>query len=53
MAHGTTEEQGAYSHFFVVDGKDNERPLDDIHSVIVDRTLRGCISACGENGQDL
>ena len=45
MTHGTTEEQGAYPRFLVVDGKDNERPLDDIHSVIVDRTIRGCTSA--------
>ena len=45
MAHGTTEEQRAYPRFLVVDGKDNERPLDDIHSVIVDRTICGCTSA--------
>ena len=45
MANGTHEEQGAYPRFLVVDGKDNERPLDDVHSVIVDRTIHGCTSA--------
>ena len=44
MANGTNEEQGTYPRFLVVDGKDNERPLD-VHSVIVDRTIRGCTSA--------
>ena len=45
MANGTNEVQGAYPRFLVVDGKDNVRLLDNVHSVIVDRTIRRCTSA--------
>ena len=45
MAHGTNEEQRIYPRFLVVSRKDNERPLDDVHSVIVHRTIRECTSA--------